>query len=102
MRTEMELARRNQKYYLQEQKADSNTQYWFKYVKTLSEYTEPILVTPEMAQEIVQASGNKDLRIPDAIVINFGGRIKEGSSLAARITKPEVVVFYFNVSEKFA
>lgn len=63
----MKTACKNRRYYLREQKADLGKDYWFRYVKTLEKYSEPVLITPNMAKELLSEFSIKKATHPDII-----------------------------------
>ncbi len=111
-------ASENADYYLSEQRADGGADKWFRYVKSLENYAEPVLVTPEMAAELLESVKNSfDLRKVAAkpskrkkgehptVAISFSGRLLDGHSILKEIESKgtdEIVFFSFNVSDKIA
>lgn len=109
---------RNRNYYLAEKRADDGKQSWHRYVKSLDTYSEPILVSPEMAKEVLE---NEDFKKPTrfetlgvlvnneisqtyrTVTFSFSGRLLDGQQVLEVIVasdKSVVVFFSFNVSDK--
>lgn len=120
MTTELrKTAQKNQEYYLTEKEADKKDR-WFRYVKTMESYAEAVLVSPEMAREVLKT--DNDLRKPvdleivksvakefgenhKTIAISFSGKLLDGRVVLKAIcfNNQEVVVFVsFNVSDKLS
>ncbi len=106
------IASKNRKYYLSEQKADANENYWFRYVKTMEEYEEPVAITPKMASELLHGSFKKSTN-PDvvkavdlnkaSISIGFYGRLMLGQLVLEAIlmsNEKAIVLVKFNVPDK--
>lgn len=108
------VARRNRRYYLAEQAADAGKENWFRYVKTLDTYTEPVLISPEMAREMLNGFRLKratssdiikaiDLSCLNSISISFSGKTMEGRLVLEAILMSRssaIVLVTFNVSDK--
>ena len=114
----------NNRYYLSEKKADGGTNRWFRYVKTMDSYAEPVLVTPEMAQEVLDSDEDFNLRKPihpvtlqsladdlktgrthPTISISFSGKLLDGRNVlqAIVLNKKSAIVFVsFNISDKLS
>jgi hypothetical protein len=110
--TNPKIASKNRKYYLSEQKADSNDNPWFRYVRTLEEYSELVTITPKMASELLHGSFKKAAK-PDvvkavdlsnaSITIGFHGKLIEGQLVIEAILMHDVkaiVLVKFNVPDK--
>lgn len=109
------LAEKNQTYYLQEQVADDRTDKWFRYVKTMDSYAEPVLVTPAMAKEVLAHYREEfDLRKPKkmkvsdeshpTITFSFAGKLLDGQTIleAIAIGVPLIAFVSFNVSDRLS
>lgn len=110
------LARKNRKYYLSEQRADKGDNPWFRYVKTMDSYSEVVLISPKMAQELLDADKDSSMRKPTLlpklkdgeshkVSISFSGRLLEGQVILQAIvknSKSAMVHFTFNVSDKLS
>lgn len=108
------IARKNRRYYLSEQSADSCNENWFRYIKTMDVYTEPILINQHMARELLDSFNLKRATHPDvvksvnlsgthSVTINFSGKLIEGRLILEAILLSEssvVVMVTFNVSDK--
>lgn len=109
---------RNRNYYLAERRADGK-QSWYRYVKSLDNYSEPILVSPKMAKEVLGDDFGQPSRFQTlAAVVNnelgqayrtatisFSGRLLDGREVLETIissNSPTIVFFSFNVSDKLA
>jgi len=109
---------RNRNYYLAEKRADDGKQSWHRYVKSLDNYSEPILVSPKMAKEVLEGF---DFRQPTrfetlgavvnnelnqayrTVTISFSGRLLDGREVLEVVVasnNPAIVFFSFNVSDK--
>lgn len=119
------MARKNRHYYLSEKKADEEKLQWFRYVKTMDTYSEAIWVSPKMAQELLEADENFDMRKPvkediiktlaqnlranmvphHTVAISFSGKLLDGRNLLAAVImngKSAIVFFSFNISDKLS
>lgn len=106
------LARKNQKYYLSERRADKCSNPWFRYVKTMDSYSEPVLISPKMALELLEADKDSSMRkpldgksMPSTVSISFSGRLLEGQAILQSIVnnnKSAMANFTFNVSDRLS
>jgi len=117
------VARKNRHYYLSEKEADNGSNRWFRYVKTMDSYSEPVLLSPKMAQELLESDEDYSLRKPisqsvleslaaelksgkyPTVSISFSGKLLDGwSTLHALIynKKSAIVFLSFNVSDKLS
>jgi hypothetical protein len=113
-------AKKNQEYYLVEKEVD-NEDRWFRYIKTMESYSEPVLISPEMAKEILKAEDDLrkpvDPRIVEAaarelnsefhktIAISFSGKLLDGRLVLEAIclnNQSAIVFISFNVSDKLS
>ena len=112
-------AQKNQAYYLSEKEADNGQRQWFRYVKTMDSYSEPVLISQQMAQELL---GNDfSLRKPmekkalralvddlkqsqSKISISFSGKLIEGHNVLQAIVASDaaIVIVSFNISDKLS
>ena len=112
-------AQKNQAYYLSEKEADNGQRQWFRYVKTMDAYSEPVLISQQMAQELL---GNDfSLRKPmekkalralvddlkqsqSKISISFSGKLIEGHNVLQAIVASDaaIVIVSFNISDKLS
>lgn len=112
------LARRNRNYYLSERKADNGKMPWFRYVKTMDVYAEPVLVSPKMARELLdgfdlrkpipltkvrRVAEELESKISHRLSVSFYGRLLDGRVVLNAILlnrKSAIVVVSFNVFDK--
>ena len=116
------IARQNRDYYLSEQKADNGENPWFRYVKTMDSYSEVVLLTPAMAQELLNTDKDYMLRKPTpksvlnkiaedlkagtvqmTVAISFSGKLLDGTRILQAVligNRPAVANFTFNISDK--
>jgi len=106
------IASKNRKYYLSEQKADSNDNPWFRYVRTLEKYSELVTITPKMASELLHGSFKKATKSDvvktvdlnnASIAIGLHGRLIEGQLVIEAILMHDekaIVLVKFNVPDK--
>ena len=113
-------AQKNQDYYLSEKEADNGKHQWFRYVRTMDCYTEAVLISPQMARELLgetdfslrKPMDEKVLRLvendlkrsPANISISFSGKLLEGhNSLQAIVASESAIAFVsFNISDKLS
>lgn len=113
-------AQKNQNYYLSEKEADNGQRKWFRYVKTMDSYTEPVLISSEMARELLDESSfslrrpmdEKALRslVDDLkrshskISISFSGKLLDGHNVLQAIVASESAIVFvsFNISDKLS
>ena len=99
-----DAALKNQSYYLLEQKEDDCKNHWYRYVKTLEHYAEPILLTPEMAKELVGSVDSvMEVQRTPIVLISFLGNLFDGHEVLKTIVtsnKSMIVFCSFNVSDK--
>ena len=118
-------ARKNRNYYLSQKKAEDHANPWFRYVKTMDSYSEPVLLSPKMAQELLEtydsgfslrkpaspetiaavAQGLKSEQCHKTVSISFSGKLIEGGNVlqAVVLNKESAIVFFaFNVSNKLS
>jgi len=116
----IKTAEKNRNYYLTEQKADNDENKWFRYIKTMDSYSEPILISPRMAKEIIgYCEDDFDLRKPktirtiakeletshSTIAFSFAGKLLDGRLIleAILLNKKSAIVFVsFNVPDKLS
>lgn len=119
------IARKNRHYYLSEKKTDEGKCRWFWYIKTMDAYSEAVLLSPAMAQELLESDENFSLRRPvkedvirelaqdlkankfshHTISISFSGKLLDGRNLleAVIMNKKSAIVFCsFNISDKLS
>jgi hypothetical protein len=118
------VALKNRNYYLSEKKADNGASKWFRYVRTMDTYSEPVLISPKMAQEMLDSDDDSSLRKPvspavlEAIAndlrrekahptlsISFSGKLLDGRNVlqALLLNKKSAIVFVsFNISDKLS
>ena len=118
------VATENQNYYLSEQKADDSGSPWFRYAKTMDSYAEAVMLSPQMARDLLEAGNDSAMRKPISlnivndlvrdlkagkslvehpISISFSGKLLDGRlPLQAVIAykKPVVAYISFNISDK--
>lgn len=107
------IAKKNARYYLTEQKAESEP--WFRCVKSMETYSEVVCITPRMAQELLDAKktrrnlrvvGLTDLKLAGThhnVAINFSGNLIEGQDILENIIKTRKsieVLVTFNLSDR--
>lgn len=111
-------AQKNQTYYLSEKEADNGQNKWFRYVRTMDTYTEPVLISPQMARELLEdfslrkpmdEKGLRSLvddlkRSHPKISISFSGRLLEGHNVVQAIVGSESAIVFvaFNISDKMS
>lgn len=100
-------AKRNAEYYLAEKLASDCTDGWFRYVKTLEDYAEPILISPAMAQEVLDANKVGEITPVEkenpTACISFSGKLIDGATVLKWISlgeKSRIVFFQFNILDK--
>jgi hypothetical protein len=99
-------AKRNAEYYLAEKLANGED-CWFRYVKTLEDYAEPVLISPAMAQEVLDANNVGEVTPVEkenpTVCISFNGKLLDGAGTLKWISlgeKSQIVFFQFNISDK--
>lgn len=109
----MDIATRNWHDYMSQQTEEEP---WFRCVKTMETYSEPLLVTPEMARQLLNTKAKRSLRVvgPSDLVLsgthhnvsmNFSGHLVEGEQILEKLietNKPLRVLFTFNLSDQIA
>lgn len=120
------LAKKNRNYYLAEAKGEVGENKWFRNVKTMDTYSEAVLISPTMAQQLLEADEDSAFRKPvdpavirgiaqnlskgnapshEAISISFSGKLLNGRMMleAIMLNKKSAIVFVsFNVSDKLS
>lgn len=117
------VACKNQGYYLGEKKAENGKDHWFRYIKTMDSYSEAVLISPEMARELLESEEASGLRKPvnseviTAIAediksgkykttsISFSGKLLDGRLVlqAVILNEESAIVFVaFNISDKLS
>ena len=117
MQTNEEEARQNQRHYLDESSKNGNA--WFQNVKTDRQYSEFVLVSPEMARELLAVNENPRKRImqdridryandmgngrwhdnSQSIAIDYNSKLHNGQhriSALIQCGKPQRLYFTFN------
>jgi hypothetical protein len=112
MNLELEkLAKRNRNYYLRE--SEEGGERWFRCIKSFESYSEPILITPKMAKELLDTRVNNRpfIRMSlsedahHAVAVNFSGELIDGQNILCAIVdsnKKRVVFMCFNVPDVVA
>ena len=109
----MKIARKNRHYYLSEQRADNAASPWYRYVKTMDSYSEAVLLSPQMARQLLEADSDSALRKPvkevdllaRPVSISFSGKLLNGHSVLQTVAmgeKSEIVYISFNISDKLS
>lgn len=100
------------RYYLTEQ---NESEPWFRCVKSMETYSEVVLITPKMAQDLLDAKktrrnlrvvGPSNLKLMGThhnVAINFSGNLIEGQDILENIVetrKSTEVLVTFNLSDR--
>lgn len=116
------IAQVNRNYYLSEKKADNGEDRWFRYVRTMESYSEPVLISHEMALELLEGDDGLRRPLPPAILqamandiknglanptisINFSGKLLDSSRVLRAIVmnnESAIVFVSFNISDKLS
>lgn len=97
------LARKNSGYYLHERKVDDNKDSWFRYIKNFWGYSEPILISPAMARDLLGSKKRGARSKNGMIALNYSGELVDGFEKVESIAsgkKPAVALVCFNVPNK--
>jgi hypothetical protein len=99
-------AKKNQNYYLREQSEEGHGD-WFRFVKTMEPYRETVLITPDMAKELLDSENQMSLRKSrlksKEVTISFYGDLLTGKDLLEKVVEvqqPKELLVTFNVLDK--
>ncbi len=97
------LAKKNRYYYLKEREIDEHKDFWFKYIKDIGCYSEPVSISPAMAKELLDSKVKGGRSKSGAIALDYAGQLIDGFERVESIAsskKPVVAFVFFNVVNK--